>query len=61
MDQVHSTTEQHVKGKHLTYDERMIIQIRLERSPTYRGGGFLLHRGSRFILFGSRLTTSPQA
>ena len=28
MDQVHSTTEQHVKGKHLTYDERMIIQIR---------------------------------
>ena len=28
MDQVHSTTEQHVKGKYLTYDERMIIQIR---------------------------------
>ena len=28
MDQIHSTTKQHVKGKHLTYDERMIIQIR---------------------------------
>ena len=28
MDQIHSTTEQHAKGKHLTYDERMIIQIR---------------------------------
>lgn len=28
MDQVHSTSEQYVKGKHLTYDERMIIQIR---------------------------------
>lgn len=28
MDQVHSTTEQHVKGKHLTYEERVIIQIR---------------------------------
>lgn len=28
MDQVHSITEQHVKGKHLTYDERMVIQIR---------------------------------
>ena len=30
MDQVHSTTERHVKGKHLSYDERMIIQIRHE-------------------------------
>lgn len=28
MDQVHSTTDRHEKGKHLSYDERMIIQIR---------------------------------
>ena len=30
MDQVHSTTIGHKKGSHLTYDERMIIQIRLK-------------------------------
>lgn len=29
MDQVHSTTPKHEKGKQLTYDERMFIQIRI--------------------------------
>ena len=28
MDHYHSTTGQHVKGKHLTFEERVIIQTR---------------------------------
>ena len=28
MDHYHSTTGQHVKGKHLTFEERIIIQTR---------------------------------
>lgn len=32
MDQVYSTTTEHKKGRHLSYDERMRIQIRLEDS-----------------------------
>lgn len=34
MDQVYSTTTEHKKGRHLSYDERMRIQIRLEDSWT---------------------------
>lgn len=30
MDQVQSTTDKHKKGSHLTYDERIIIQLRLK-------------------------------
>lgn len=30
MDYLHSTTTKHRKGKHLTYEERVIIQIRLK-------------------------------
>ena len=30
MDHVHYTTTEHKKGKHLSYDERIIIQIRLK-------------------------------
>ena len=30
MDHVHSTTTEHQKGKHLSYDERFLIQIRLK-------------------------------
>ena len=30
MDHVYSTTTKHEKGKHLSYDERFLIQIRLK-------------------------------
>ena len=30
MDYVYSTTTKHEKGKHLSYDERVLIQIRLK-------------------------------
>ena len=30
MDHVYSTTTKHEKGKHLSYDERALIQIRLK-------------------------------
>ena len=30
MDHVYSTTTEHKKGKHLTYDERVIIQVRFQ-------------------------------
>ena len=30
MDCIHSTTKSHKKGKHLTFEERVIIQIRLK-------------------------------
>ena len=30
MDHVHSTTTEHKKGKHLSYDERILIQLRLK-------------------------------
>ena len=30
MDYVHSTTTEHKKGKHLSYDERILIQLRLK-------------------------------
>ena len=30
MDHSYSTTNEHKKGQHLTYDERMLIQIRLK-------------------------------
>ena len=32
MDHVHSTTTEHKKGKHLSYDERILIQIRLKNN-----------------------------
>ncbi len=30
MNQVYSTTDAHKKGKHLTYEDRVLIQIRLK-------------------------------
>ena len=30
MDYSHSTTPSHVKGKHLSYEDRVLIQIRLK-------------------------------
>ena len=30
MDYSHSTTTSHIKGKHLSYEERVLIQIRLK-------------------------------
>lgn len=44
MDQVHSTTERHIKGKHLTYEERVIIQIRYSEdwSPNKIAGSLTL-------------------
>ena len=30
MDSLHSTMNQHVKGKHLSFEERVIIQTRLK-------------------------------
>ena len=33
MDHVYSTTTKHEKGKHLSYDERVLIQIRLTKPP----------------------------
>lgn len=30
MDHVYSTTTEHQKGKHLSYDERILIQVRLK-------------------------------
>ena len=30
MDQLHSTTTEHRKGKHLSYEERVVIQTRLK-------------------------------
>ena len=30
MDSLHSTMNQHVKGKHLSFEERVIIQVRLK-------------------------------
>ena len=32
MDHVHSTTTEHQKGKHLSYDERILSQIRLKNN-----------------------------
>lgn len=36
MSQVHSTTESHKKGKHLSYEERVIIQLRLKDNHSIR-------------------------
>jgi hypothetical protein len=30
MDSLHSTMNQHIKGKHLSFEERVIIQLRLK-------------------------------
>ncbi|WP_155761849.1 helix-turn-helix domain-containing protein, partial [Lactobacillus gasseri] len=30
MDSLHSTMNRHVKGKHLSFEERVIIQLRLK-------------------------------
>ena len=32
MDHVYSTTTEHQKGKHLSYDERILIQVRLKEA-----------------------------
>jgi hypothetical protein len=37
MDSLHFTMNQHVKGKHLSFEERVVIQTRLK-------DGFLLER-----------------
>ncbi|SFU68099.1 Helix-turn-helix domain-containing protein, partial [Eubacterium pyruvativorans] len=36
MDHSHSTTTSHKKGKHLTYAERVLIQIRLKDNYSIR-------------------------
>ena len=36
MDSLHSTTNQHVKGKHLSFEERVIIQLRLKDGCSLR-------------------------
>lgn len=36
MDHSYSTTNEHKKGQHLTYDERMLIQIRLKDGKSQR-------------------------
>lgn len=36
MDHSYSTTNEHKKGQHLTYDERMLIQIRLKDGKSKR-------------------------
>ena len=41
MDHVHYTKTEHKKGKHLSYDERIIIQIRLKDGWSCCGQAFL--------------------
>ena len=36
MDSLHSTMNQHVKGKHLSFEERVIIQTRLKDGYSIR-------------------------
>ena len=36
MDSLHSTMNQHVKGKHLSFEERVIIQLRLKDGCSLR-------------------------
>lgn len=36
MDYSHPTTSSHVKGKHLSYEERVLIQIRLKDNCSIR-------------------------
>ena len=36
MDSLHSTMNQHVKGKHLSFEERVIIQTRLKDGCSIR-------------------------
>lgn len=36
MDSLHSTMNQHVKGKHLSFEERVIIQLRLKDGYSLR-------------------------
>ncbi|SDW39594.1 Helix-turn-helix domain-containing protein [Lachnospiraceae bacterium KHCPX20] len=36
MDQLHSTTALHQKGKHLSYEERVIIQLRVKDNFSIR-------------------------
>ena len=36
MDSLHSTMNQHVKGKHLSFEERIIIQTRLKDGCSIR-------------------------
>ncbi|WP_155761862.1 helix-turn-helix domain-containing protein, partial [Lactobacillus gasseri] len=36
MDSLHSTMNQHVKGKHLSFEERVIIQLRLKDGFSFR-------------------------
>ncbi|MGE9933224.1 helix-turn-helix domain-containing protein [Lactobacillus johnsonii] len=36
MDSLHFTMNQHVKGKHLSFEERVIIQLRLKDGYSLR-------------------------
>ncbi|WP_460021680.1 helix-turn-helix domain-containing protein, partial [Lactobacillus paragasseri] len=36
MDSLHSTMNRHVKGKHLSFEERVIIQLRLKDGCSLR-------------------------
>lgn len=36
MDSLHSTMNQHIKGKHLSFEERVIIQLRLKDGYSLR-------------------------
>ncbi|KGL06089.1 helix-turn-helix domain-containing protein, partial [Lactobacillus helveticus] len=36
MDSLHSTMNQHLKGKHLSFEERVIIQTRLKDGCSIR-------------------------
>jgi IS30 family transposase len=36
MDYSHPTTSSHVKGKHLSYEDRVLIQIRLKDNYSIR-------------------------
>lgn len=45
MDHYYSTTNEHKKGQHLTYDERMLIQIRLKDGKLDACAGHALRDG----------------
>ena len=45
MDHSYSTTNEHKKGQHLTYDERMLIQIRLKDGKLDACAGHALRDG----------------
>ncbi len=36
MDSLHSTMNQHIKGKHLSFEERVIIQLHLKDGYSLR-------------------------